>query len=260
MSSDRDKIIAKSDEIKKMLMDGESISFVARSLGLDTKKLYTYARNHIGWDKSWRKENWHKNGNFKTSHYIDKVIRLREEGYTLASIGEMVGVTRQRIEQVCKKAGVKSYTEIKAEEKAKKAKIIEKFAPLFGVLNDIIKKKKAIERHDKLYNKWRYMIENWDNGIPLKDLAKYYGTTINTITQVACRYRSEYGWFKPRKKYPYKGMKMTDIKSIKDKKLAIKKAIDSGLTYNDIQALVKCSPNTISRIAKNIKDETSTDK
>ena len=165
----------------------------------------------------------------KTTIAKDEMIRLYDEGATIADIATRANRSRQYVYNMLTRAGRNTMIDkIRREEKRKQEKFnfrcerwreprkwwdqgfsAEEIATKLNIPRTtfyaIISRYRAEygwfpKRHGKeaAIRRWSKTREWWDQGISLKEIAARRNTTFRSIQVNICKYRKKYGWFPKR--------------------------------------------------------------
>ncbi|MGC4055839.1 MAG: sigma factor-like helix-turn-helix DNA-binding protein [Paludibaculum sp.] len=155
------------------IFQGDNLYRVGEAFDLSWHHLRPVA-DHLGWSLSWRVLGRNRKMTVG-SMSVEEVIRRHLAGETLQAIGDLAGVTRERIRQIIKREGQpEKMTIIRAKAKIRDAALAEDRA-----------RRRAIreERSERLHElaKARFLVfieparQAWANGATIESIAKQYG-------------------------------------------------------------------------------------
>ena len=200
--------------VVKMLAEGESITTVQSETGLCYADVKSIA-NEIGWNLQWRKIS-----NCPREAMILGIYeKAAEQFMTLQSIGEIYGISRERVRQILKQIGINvrdikemrllklsdSIYEIQRHGKLSDRETAEQLdikpsmlqraksklpCSKYEEIEDARNKQKQVEDDARM----KLAREMWLNH-EVSDIAKQYSVSVGYMHQMIMRYRARYGWF-----------------------------------------------------------------
>ena len=182
--------------IAELLWKGANASTIRKLVHTGDSKIQKVA-TLIDWDLTWRNISRQQRSNRKTFRTAGclttpEIVRLyRDEKLTLHQIGERAGVSRERVRQVLESTGHDYPTERITQRKAARQRDQE------ARRTEHREKMQALRRA-YFIKKYGIMIELWDVGAPLTEIASKIGKTVVHTGTIIHQGRHKWGLFSYR--------------------------------------------------------------
>lgn len=187
------------DEARRRILARETLSGIARDLGIQWAVLRAYA-TEVGYDPAWKKLH-HKKPSLMVGRMPKaEVLRRFDAGETLDAIATRSGVSRERIRQIADKSG-RQPRHIARHQAAllRQSRLIAARQRRRALR--IANKKRTAERRAKTGARYlRKARPLWQRGDSIRTIAQVYGLSPNSMAWWIFSGRKQFGWFPRRRR------------------------------------------------------------
>jgi hypothetical protein len=187
------------EDLITALRAGTPLSWAGERLHLSPKRARDVA-TEIGWDRTWvESSTWQSSKSERIGRLTrTKICALFKQNQTLEQIGNRAGVSRERIRQIVRDAGIEARNVTRA--KARFARLLDDVERTVRKQREepARRKRRQLEQRRHLTRFLKKARRLWDAGALIAEIADAYGVSTNSMSWHLHAGRVHLGWFPHR--------------------------------------------------------------